>query len=132
MVFRFAADLVLLTHLAFIAFVVGGGLLVLRWRWLAAVHVPAAAWGAFVELTGRICPLTDWENALRAAAGESGYTESFVEHYLLPVIYPAGLTRELQFVLAAAVLAVNAAVYGWMLISPRGRRGGPSSNTQIR
>ncbi len=122
MAHRFAADLVLVAHFAFIAFVVAGGLLVLRWRWLAALHLPAAVWGVFVEVTGRLCPLTDWENALRTAAGESGYAGSFVEHYLVPVIYPAGLTRDAQFVLAAAVIAINVAVYGWLAVSRRGRR----------
>jgi hypothetical protein len=123
MLLRLAADAVLLVHFAFIAFVVAGGLLVLRWRWLAALHLPAAAWGVFIELTGRLCPLTDWENALRKAAGESGYAESFIEHYLLPVIYPAGLTRGVQFALAAVVLGVNVAVYGWILIARRAQRG---------
>lgn len=127
MLHRLSADVVLLLHFAFIAFVVLGGLLVLRWRWLAVVHVPAAAWGFFVELTGRLCPLTEWENALRAGAGESGYRESFIEHYLLPIIYPAGLTREIQFALAAVVVLVNAAIYAWVLVSVKRRarvRGG--------
>ena len=113
--YRLAADAVLFLHLAFIAFVVAGGILAARWRWIVIIHLPVAAWGFFVELTGRICPLTSAENYLRARAGQSGYAESFIEHYLLAIIYPAGLTREAQFILAGVVLAVNLAVYGWLL-----------------
>ena len=127
MLFRVAADGVLLLHLAFIAFVVLGALLVARWRWAAAIHLPAAAWGFFVELTGRICPLTDAEIALRLRAGETGYGESFVEHYLLAIVYPAGLTREAQLVLAAAVVVVNVLVYGWLFRRRHASmRGGPA------
>lgn len=115
MSFRIAADLVLVLHLAFIAFVMLGALLVLRCRPLAWVHGPAAGWGAFVEITGRVCPLTIWENSFRRSAGENGYAESFIEHYLLPVIYPRGLTRDLQLWLAAAVIVVNVVIYGWLL-----------------
>ena len=115
MFFRLAADLVLALHLGFIAFVVLGGLLVLRYRWMAYLHIPAAVWGAFVEISGRICPLTTWENSLRQSAGESGYAESFVEHYLVPIIYPTGLTRSLQFALAGLVIVANIVIYGWLL-----------------
>ncbi len=115
MFFRLAADVVLVLHLAFIAFVVLGGLSVLRHRWIVYLHIPAAVWGAFVEISGRICPLTTWENSLRRSAGESGYAESFVEHYLVPVIYPAGLTRSLQFAIAGLVIAANIVIYGWLL-----------------
>lgn len=113
MFFRLAADAVLTLHLAFIVFVVCGGLLALRWRWVPWLHVPAALWGFFVEITGRICPLTPFENALRVQAGQGDYSGSFVEHYLLPVIYPAGLTRGTQLVLAGVVVAANLVVYGW-------------------
>jgi hypothetical protein len=111
MLARLAADAVLLVHLAFIAFVMLGALLVVRRRSLAFVHVPAALWGAFAESTGRPCPLTAVENALRASAGLAGYGESFVEHYLLGVIYPDGLTRGVQLALAGLVIAVNVALY---------------------
>lgn len=124
MLSRIAADAVLLLHLAFIAFVVVGAILALRWRWLALVQLPAATWGAFVELTGRPCPLTVIENRLRAAAGAAGYRGGFVEHYLLAILYPDGLTRDAQFALAALVVACNGAIYGWMLYrlrSPRPR-----------
>lgn len=112
---RLAADATLLLHLAFIAFALFGALLALRWRWIPFVQLPAAAWGAFVEFTGRLCPLTELENHFRALAGQGGYSESFVERYLLPVIYPAGLTRNVQLVLAAVVLAINAGIYGYLL-----------------
>ena len=115
MFIRIAADVVLILHLVFIAFVVMGGLLVLRYRWIVYVHIPAAIWGAFVEISGRICPLTTWENSLRRSAGESGYAESFVEHYLMPIIYPAGLTRNVQFAIAGIVVAANIVIYGWLL-----------------
>ncbi|TAH42896.1 MAG: DUF2784 domain-containing protein [Betaproteobacteria bacterium] len=111
---RLAADAVLLLHLAFILFVLLGGLLALRWRWAPLAHLPAAAWGVFIELSGGLCPLTPLENRLRAAAGQAGYEGGFVAHYLLPVIYPAGLTHDMQFVLAFVVAAVNAAAYAWV------------------
>lgn len=114
MLYRLAAEAVLLLHLAFIAFAVVGAALAARWRWLVVVHLPAATWGFFVELTGRICPLTYAENYLRVRAGQAGYSESFIEHYLVAIVYPAGLTREIQFVLAAVVVVVNIAIYAWL------------------
>ncbi len=116
---RMAADCVLLLHLAFILFALLGAAMAARWRWIPLVHLPAAAWGFFVELTGRSCPLTDLENHLRIKAGLSGYSDSFIEHYLLAIIYPAGLTREIQFALAAVVIVVNIAIYGWLLVRKR-------------
>lgn len=121
MPYRLAADAVLFLHLAFIAFVMFGALLALRWHWFALVHVPAAAWGFFVELTGRICPLTVVENDFRRRAGESGYADSFVEHYLLKVIYPEGLTSAVQIAIATLILVVNGAIYAWLI--HRSRRG---------
>jgi hypothetical protein len=118
MLYRLAAEAVLLLHLAFIVFALLGAAFAARWRWLVVVHLPAAAWGFFVELTGRICPLTFAENFLRIKAGQSGYAESFIEHYLLAVIYPAGLTREVQFVLAGVVVVINVAIYA-SLFYPR-------------
>lgn len=114
MAYRFAADAVLLVHLGFIAFVLFGAVLTVWWRWIPYVHLPAAAWGFFVEFAGRFCPLTDLENALRLRAGQSGYSESFIEHYLLDLIYPTGLTRDVQFALAAVVVVVNLLIYGWL------------------
>lgn len=118
---RLAADLVLVLHLAFIVFVIAGAALAARWRWIIWAHLPAAAWGVFVELTGRTCPLTFAENFLRMRAGAAGYPESFIEHYLLAVIYPAGLTRAVQWVLAGAVVAINGAIYAWLLSRRKSR-----------
>ena len=115
MLFHLAADATLLLHLAFILFATAGAALAARWHWIPIVHLPAAAWGVFVELAGAVCPLTDLENAFRIKAGQSGYQESFVEHYLLPIIYPTGLTREVQFLLAGVVLLLNIAIYGWLI-----------------
>jgi len=106
------ADGVLLAHLGFILFVGLGGLLSLRWPRMALVHLPVAAYGALIEVFGWICPLTPLENSLRRAAGEAGYAGGFIEHYLLPVIYPGGLTREVQLVLAVLVVGLNAGIYG--------------------
>lgn len=114
MAFRFAADGILLLHLAFILFALFGAALSIWWRWIPFIHLPAAAWGFFVELTARVCPLTTWENSLRLRAGQSGYSESFIEHYVLDVIYPAGLTSDIQLSLAGVVAAVNILIYGWL------------------
>jgi hypothetical protein len=116
MFYSAAAAAVLLIHLGFILFVLAGGALALRHRWIVAIHVPAALWGLLVELTGRGCPLTAVENFFLTKAGQTGYAESFVEHYLLPIIYPAGLTRGVQVVLASAVVAINLATYGWLFL----------------
>jgi hypothetical protein len=115
MFYRLCADAVLLLHFGFIAFVLFGAVLAIRWPWVVAVHLPAAAWGFFVEITGRICPLTYVENYLRNRAGLSGYSEGFIEHYLLPVIYPVGLTQQIQYILAGVVVVVNVVAYGWLL-----------------
>jgi hypothetical protein len=115
MSYRLLADLLVALHLAFVVFVVLGGLLVLRWPRLAWAHLPAAAWGAWIEAAGWICPLTPLENDLRRAAGQSGYPGGFIEHYILPVLYPPGLTREAQLVLAAIVVAINVIAYAILL-----------------
>lgn len=115
MLARLAADLVVLLHLGFILFVVFGGLGVICFPRLAWLHLPAAAWGALVELKGLYCPLTDLENVLRQAGAEQGYADSFIEHYLLPIIYPAGLTPRLQLVLGLGVLLLNGSLYAWLL-----------------
>jgi len=123
---RVAADVVVVLHLAFIAFVVAGGLLVLRWPRVAWLHLPAAVWGALVELAGWVCPLTPLEQRLRIAAGQEGYTGGFIETYLIPVIYPAGLTRTVQIVLGLMVVVINVGVYGVVAarMARRARRGG--------
>lgn len=112
------ADLVLVVHGLFVLFVILGGLLVLRWPALMWVHLPAVAWGAAIEFWGWACPLTPLEVALRHRGGEAGYTGSFIEHYVTPVLYPAGLTRSMQVVLGLMVLAVNGWVY-WQLLRRR-------------
>lgn len=111
MIFRVLADLILTLHLAFVLFVILGGLLALRWRWVARVHIPVALYGAFIEFAGFVCPLTPLENAMRHRGGEAGYQGDFIDHYITATIYPQGLTRNAQFVLGVAVLVLNAVVY---------------------
>jgi apolipoprotein N-acyltransferase len=125
MLYRALADLVLILHLLFILFVIGGGFLTLRWRWLVWLHLPCAVWGGLVELAGWYCPLTPLENELRRAGGATGYSGSFVAHYLLPLIYPIGLTRGVQLALAAVVLLVNGAAYVLYFRRRRSRRPFP-------
>ena len=108
----FLADLVVAIHLGFVLFVAGGGLLGFRWRRVPWVHVPAVVWGVLIEWMGWVCPLTPLENWLRVRAGGGGYEGQFVEHYLLPVLYPAALTRDWQVGLGLLVLVVNGLVYG--------------------
>ncbi len=110
-----AADAVLVLHGLFIVFVVAGGVLVWRWPRLAWLHLPAVAWGAWVAWAGWICPLTPLENELRRAAGQAGYGGGFVEHYLLGLIYPEGLTRDVQIGIGVAVVLINLAVYARLL-----------------
>ena len=128
MIYRALADLVILIHLAFILFALLGGLFALRWRWMPWVHLPAATWGAAVEMYGWFCPLTSLENSLRRASGASGYPGGFIEHYVVPVIYPAGLTRELQVFLGFTVLAVNLAIY-WLVWRRRRTHRARASHT---
>jgi hypothetical protein len=120
---RLLADALVAVHLAFIGFVVAGGLLVLRHRGWAVLHLPAVAWGAFTEFTGTVCPLTPLENSLRRGAGDAGYAGGFMEHYVIPLIYPEALTPRLQVVLGLAAIAINLVVYA---VVWRGlRRGRP-------
>jgi hypothetical protein len=114
------ADLVVLVHLAFIVFGLLGGLLTLWKGWLILCHLPAAVWIALIEFQGWICPLTPLENRLRQAAGEDGYSGGFVEHYVVPLIYPEALTREIQLLLGVLAITVNLAVYGYVLYRRRG------------
>ncbi len=111
MIYRALADLVLVLHLAFIVFAVAGGLLALRWPWAPLVHLPAALWGVLVQVSGRLCPLTPLENALRSAAGEAGYAGGFIEHYLVPTIYPVALSPRVGLLLASLVVLANALAY---------------------
>lgn len=121
--YQLGADLVLLLHLAFVIFVVAGGLLVVKWPNLAWLHLPAVVWAALVEFTGWICPLTPLENSLRTMGGESAYGSDFIAHYLLPVLYPAGLTRHAQVALGIGILAANIVLYSRLWRRRKGRRG---------
>ena len=112
MIFLGLAALVVLIHLSFILFVVFGGLLVWRWPRLAWVHLPAVAWGAWIEFAGRVCPLTPLENDLRERAGAAGYAGDFLDHYVVSLVYPPGLTREMQIAFGVAAIAVNVVAYG--------------------
>ena len=113
------ANLIVLVHFAFVVFVVLGGLLALRWPRVVWLHVPAVVWGALVEFTGWICPLTPLENRLRAAAGETSYDGDFIAHYILPALYPNGLTRSDQLMLGALALGINIAIYALVLVRHR-------------
>jgi Protein of Unknown function (DUF2784) len=121
---RILADLLVTVHLAFSAFVVFGGFLAWKWRGAIFLHLPALAWGFWVETSGQICPLTPLENHLRHLAGEAGYQGGFLDHYLVSVLYPPWLTRPDQWVLAALLLAINVAAYG-RLLRPHLRRRVP-------
>ena len=104
------ADLIVAIHFSFILFVIFGGFLVLKWRKLIWLHLPAAMWGALIEFAGWICPLTSLETQLRSASG-GGYASGFIEHYIIPIIYPSALTREIQMSLGLAVILLNLFVY---------------------
>jgi len=126
---RLAADALVALHLAFIVFVIAGGLLTLKHRAWAIVHLPAVAWAAWTEFTATVCPLTPWENALRTGAGDAGYAESFVEHYIVPLIYPQGLTPQAQVGLGVGIVALNAALYA---LAWRQSRQAPHGGREIR
>lgn len=121
MAYKILADAVVGIHFGFVLFVALGGFLALRRRWVAWLHLPAAIWGAGIELWGGICPLTPLEIRFRRLAGEAGYSGGFIEHYILPALYPDGLTRGVQIALGLLVVAINLGVYGWMVV--RSRRG---------
>jgi len=123
--YSWLADMILCIHVGFVFFVIFGGLLVLKRRWIAWLHLPAAVWGAVVEFTGWICPLTPLENWLRAQGGETTYGSDFIAQYLLPVLYPGNLTRGIQLLMGTAVVVLNAAIYWWVW---RTRARGPSRN----
>jgi len=111
MSYRLMADIVVLLHFTFILFVLMGGILSIWWRKVVWIHIPAAGWGVLIEFAGWICPLTPLENRLRAKGGEAGYPGGFVEKYILPVIYPTELTREIQIILGILVITVNLVIY---------------------
>jgi hypothetical protein len=122
MLHRLLADCLVLVHLAFVVFVVAGGLLVLWRPSLRWIHLPAAAWGALIEFTGWICPLTPWEQALRVQAGQVGYSGGFIEHYVLSLLYPQGLTPAVQTALAFLVIGATIAIYAFVVHRARASR----------
>lgn len=119
--YRILADVLVLLHAAFVLFVVGGGLLVLRWPRLARIHLPAALWGVLLELFHWGCPLTRLENHARLLGGEAGYPGGFIDHYIIPVIYPSGLTPQTQVVLGLLLLVFNLLVYARLSVGWRAR-----------
>ncbi|KHF24971.1 hypothetical protein JV46_08860 [Solemya velum gill symbiont] len=122
MLYSLAADSLLVVHFLFICFVLLGGLLLIKWRWMIFLHLPAATWGALVEFNSWICPLTPWEKQLRNAAGEASYETGCIEHYLMPLIYPTNLTYDMQIVLGSIVIIVNLLVYTWLGLRQTGIR----------
>jgi len=121
MIYRILADLVVIIHLMFIIFVVLGGLIAIRWRWILVFHLPSVIWGALMEFQGWLCPLTTLEWKLRQTGGGNAYNIGFIEHYLVPIVYPDRLTPELQAALGVAVLFINGAVYGLFIWRCRDR-----------
>ncbi len=122
MIAKFTADLLVVVHFAFIVFVIFGGLLVLKWGKVSILHIPSVLWGALIEFKGWICPLTPLENHFREAAGGVGYTGGYINYYLMPIIYPEGLTQGIQIVLGVIVLAINLCVYGLVVLVRRTNR----------
>lgn len=125
MSYAFAADVTVAVHFLFVVFALLGALTVLWRRWMIWIHIPCAVWGAWIELSGRICPLTPLENHYRRLAGQAGYEGGFVAHYLLPVLYPDGLTRGSQLLLGAVFLTVNIGLYA--IVWRKRKRRSPSS-----
>lgn len=127
MIYRLLADLVLILHAGFVVFVMLGAFLVLRWPRIAWIHVPVVLWGAGIEFLGGVCPLTPLENHWRRLSGELGYPGGFIDHYVVSLLYPDGLTRQMQFTIGALVLVVNVAVYAWVLRRRRSARHGDTT-----
>src|SRR6266542_362228 len=122
MIFHVLADLVVAFHGAYVVFVLFGALLALRWPWVLWVHLPNAIWGVLIEYAGWVCPLTPLENSLRAKAGEAAYSGGFIDHYVLRVLYPGGLTSRVQIVLGSFALVVNLLAYALLIRQVRARR----------
>lgn len=115
MIYRLLADVLVIVHLLFILFALFGAFMALRWRWLWLVHVPVVIWGVLVEVNHWICPLTPLEYWLRLKGGESGYQESFVEHYIVPIVYPTNLTETMQYWAAAVLIVINVFAYALLI-----------------
>jgi hypothetical protein len=122
MMWSLLADSLVVVHFAFTTFVIFGGFLAWRWRWVALLHLPALAWGCWVELSATICPLTPLENHLRHLGGEAGYRGGFLAHYLVRVLYPPALTWQIQWTLAAVLVAINIVAYGRLVVYSTRRR----------
>jgi hypothetical protein len=131
--YKFLADALVVFHMCFVGFVLFGAAIVLRWRKAIWLHLPAVAWGLFIELSHHICPLTPLENSLRAWGGAATYQGGFVNHYIMPVLYPHGLTHRMQFALAVVILVLNGAAYGWLIARRRSRRrlGPPEQSADV-
>jgi len=125
MIYRWLADLVVVVHICFVLFVIFGGFLLRRWPALIYAHIPAAIWGVLIEFAGWVCPLTPLENSLRMRGGEAGYRDDFVDHYLIPILYPHGLTRDIQGLLGTLVLVINAVAYALYFRARRRAAAGP-------
>ena len=132
MTYRLAADLILILHLAFVLFVVLGGLLLLRWPKLVWLHLAAVTWGALMEFIGFVCPLTPLEVDLRRLGGEAGYEGDFIQHYITASLYPSGLTRKMQIGLGISVLVLNMLIYGYWIAHRRLARGATKSDLHFR
>ena len=124
MPYQLLADTVVLIHIAFVVFAVVGGVLAMKWRWVCLVYLPAVLWAAWIEFTSGICPLTPLENWLRSNAGQRGYQGGFIEHYIMPVLYPSAMDSRIQIMLGVLVVSVNVVVYGYLLAHSRHRTGG--------
>lgn len=121
--YHLLADVVVVIHFAFVLFSVLGALLGIWWRWIFYLHLPTVVWAAWIEFSGRICPLTPLENWLRQKGGAGGYSGDFIGHYLLPILYPTALTRNVQFALGGVVIGLNIIIYGYVLFAGKNRGG---------
>ena len=117
--YKLLADALVVFHMGFVGFVLLGGTIALRWRRAMWLHLPAVAWGIYIELSHNICPLTPLENHLRRAGGATTYQGGFVDHYIMPVLYPNGLTHAMQVAIAVVIVVLNAVVYGWIIAGRR-------------
>ena len=122
MLYGILADIVVSIHLFFVLFALLGAVLIIWRRWVIWLHLPAVLWAIWIELTGGVCPLTPLENWLRIRAGQGGYRGDFVQHYLLPLLYPIGLTRNIQILLGLMLMAINAALYGYLIFQIRRKK----------
>ena len=118
MLFALGADFLVLVHLCFIIFVILGGFMLLKWRWLIFMHLPALIWAVLLEFQGWLCPLTPVEQTLRQMAGQQGYEGGFIQHYILPIIYPPALQQDIQFILGVLLILINVIIYLWVFLKP--------------